>query len=224
MKPGQFIMVWVPGVGEIPLSLSTIKGRRKSITVKRYGIVSQALLKYKPGDRIFLRGPYGTGFTLTEERNLIIGGGSGMAALRPLINDKSFGMVSAKTGDELLFTHEFKENSIMIMTDDGSSGLKGFPSDYLESVDIDQFARIYACGPELMLKALYHKLKDSRPDAEFSMERIMKCGIGICDSCSIDGRQICVDGPVVRVGEINPDGEFGHQKLDISGRRIEIHL
>lgn len=218
VNPGQFIMVWVPGIGEIPMSLS-LTGDPKAITVKNYGVVSDAVLKLKVGDRLFFRGPYGNGFTKPGKRNLIIGGGSGMASLRPLIDASCFGLVSARSRDELLFTDHFAKDSVIEITDDGSSGNSGYPVDYIRKIDLDSYDRIYVCGPEIMLKTIHDYLYSIRKDAELSMERTMKCGIGVCDSCSIDGVQLCISGPVFTVGSIDPNGEFGHERLSYSGKR-----
>lgn len=218
VRAGQFIMVWVPGVGEIPISLSSIE-TRKSITVKNYGTVSDAILEIREGDRIFFRGPYGNGFSKPGDNNLLIGGGSGMACLRPLINEKAHGIVSARTKSELLFVDMFEPDRVSAVTDDGSSGISGYPVDHLKKLDLDVYDRIYVCGPEVMLRTVFDFIRDKRPDTELSMERSMKCGIGLCDSCSIDGRQLCTDGPVLRAEEINPSGEFGRERLTYSGVR-----
>ncbi|HKJ96785.1 MAG TPA: dihydroorotate dehydrogenase electron transfer subunit, partial [Thermoplasmataceae archaeon] len=82
VKPGQFVMVWLPDVGEIPMSLSITEGT-KAITVKEYGPTSKALRNLEPGDRLFFRGPYGDSFTPAEGEVLLVGGGTGMASLRP---------------------------------------------------------------------------------------------------------------------------------------------
>lgn len=221
VNPGQFIMVWVPKFGEVPMSLSN-NGGRKAITVKNYGKVSDAILNLKPEDRLFFRGPYGNGFSTSKGRNLIVGGGSGMASLKPLINNKSFGIVSARTKDELLFVEAFDKNSVIAITDDGSSGNPGYPVDYLKRLDLKSFENIYVCGPELMLKSVYDFLRESSVVAELSLERSMKCGIGVCDSCSIDGLQLCKDGPVFSSDQINDNGEFGNQKLSHSGKRVKV--
>lgn len=221
VRPGQFVMLWVPGVGEIPMSLSRIE-TEKSITVKNYGAVSDAILRMKEGDRFYFRGPYGNGFSNPGENNLLIGGGSGMASLRPLIDDSAFGIVSARSKSELLFVDLFRAEKIVAITDDGSSGLSGYPVEHLRNLNIDGYDKIYVCGPEIMLRTVYDFLYRTRPDAELSLERSMKCGIGVCDSCSIDGRQLCTEGPVFRAEEINPDGEFGRERLSHSGVRGKI--
>lgn len=219
--PGQFIMVWLPGVGEIPISLSHVEDL-KGITVKRYGRTSTALTEMKVGDRIFFRGPYGNTFRKAKGKSLIVGGGSGMAGLLPLIDGNAYGVVSARTSEELLFADKFPKDRLILVTDDGSSGIKGFAVDGLKNLDLSEFSMVYACGPELMLKSVFDHIRGTGIDADFSMERMMKCGIGICDSCSIDGYQLCTDGPVLPLKMVSTLEEFGSQRLTESGRRVRI--
>lgn len=219
--PGQFLMVWLPGIGEIPMSLSQT-GNPKAITVKAYGTSSSAMTSLSVGSRIFFRGPYGKPFSKTAGKTLLIGGGSGMASLRPLINDSAYGIVSARTADELLFANEFSEGNLKTVTDDGSSGIKGTPLDALKSMDVESFDMIYVCGPEKMLKVVFDYLKTKEAKAEFTLERMMKCGIGICDSCSVDGFQVCKDGPVFSITQLSKMEEFGESRLDESGIRLNL--
>lgn len=219
--PGQFIMVWLPGIGEIPISLSHT-GRKKGITVKKFGPTSQALTELKEGDRIFFRGPYGNTFRKDSGRILVIGGGSGMAGLLPLIDEKSHGLVSARTSEELLFADRFNEGNVTLATDDGSAGIKGFAVDALKQLDLKHYSHLYVCGPELMLKTISDYIAGKGVKADFSLERTMKCGIGICDSCSINGFQLCKDGPVFTEAEIAEMTEFGNSRLTESGRRVRL--
>lgn len=220
--PGQFIMVWIPGVGEIPISLSSIRNL-KEITVKSYGPASDAITKMIPGSRIFFRGPYGRPFTLVSGKTLLIGGGSGMASLRPLINERSHAIVSARTKEELLFSNEVHDGNLHLVTDDGSAGIKGTPLDAMEKLDLTEYEMIYVCGPEIMLKKVFDYIKGKGLRAEFAMERAMKCGIGVCDSCSIDGLQLCKDGSIFRIEEVMEMKEFGRTKLSESGKRIMLN-
>ncbi len=221
VRPGQFIMVWVPGVGEVPMSVSSTDGT-KAITVKEYGPTTQALRRLKAGDRIFFRGPYGNSFTIVDGDILLVGGGSGMASLRPLIRKGAHAVVAARNEKELLFASEFGEGKVYRVTDDGSAGVKGTPVDQLKTMDLEKFNMVYVCGPERMLKSVMDHFKGRRVKAEFSLERIMKCGIGICDSCSIDGFQLCRDGPVFMLQELQTMKEFGVSKLTESGKRVDV--
>lgn len=219
--PGQFIMIWVPGVGEIPMSLSVTEGT-KAVTVKAYGSTSTALRHLSQGHHMFFRGPYGNSFTNAEGKILLVGGGTGMASLRPLIRKGSYAVVSARNEKELLFAGSFDQDKVFRVTDDGSAGIKGTPVDQLREMDLGQFAMTYVCGPERMLKAVYDYLAEKNIRAEFSLERNMKCGIGICDSCSVDGLQLCRDGPVFGIDKVAGMTEFGNTKLTESGRRVTV--
>lgn len=221
VKPGQFIMVWVPGVGEIPMSLSSVS-EPMAITVKEYGETSRALRSMKRGDRLFFRGPYGNSFTEEKGEILLVGGGSGMASLINLFRKDAYAIISARTANELLFAEWFKEDHRFLVTDDGSAGLKGLPVDQLKSMDLGKFSMIYVCGPELMMFSVVDHLKEAGVKAQFSLERNMKCGIGICDSCSIDGLQLCKDGPVFSLEEVSLMEEFGTTRLTVSGKRVKI--
>ena len=219
--PGQFVMIWVPGVGEIPMSISHI-GREKAFTVKNYGPTSAAIQALSPGDRIYFRGPYGRPFQTVSGRVLLIGGGSGMASLHPLINNRSFGLVAARSKEEILFADEFTDENLIITTDDGSEGIKGNVIEGLKKIDLKKFDMIYACGPEVMLYNAYLYFQKIGVNAQLSLERTMKCGIGICDSCSIGGFQLCRDGPVFFMKELEEMQEFGNFKLTYSGKRVRI--
>lgn len=219
--PGQFIMVWVPGTGEIPISLSHLEAL-KGITVKKFGPTSTAITELKKGDRIFFRGPYGNTFRKPAGPVLVVGGGSGMAGLLPLIDKDSYGLVSARTSDELLFADKFNKEKVTLATDDGSSGIKGYAVDALKQLDLKKFSHIFVCGPELMLKTIFDYVKDKGISVDFSLERTMKCGVGVCDSCSINGFQLCRDGPVFTEEQISRMSEFGTSKLTESGRRVSL--
>ncbi len=221
VRPGQFIMVWVPGYGEVPMSLSSISDE-KSFTIKAYGDVTKKIVDQKPGERIFFRGPYGKGFTRKDGKKLLVGGGSGIASLITLKDEDTYALISAKTKNDLIFANRFDADHLYLATDDGSAGVRGYPVDALKNIDITKFSAIYVCGPEMMLKTVFDYLKDKGVYTEFSLERLMKCGIGICDSCSMGGVQVCRDGPVFNIEALRDNSEFGKTRLTYSGRRIKI--
>lgn len=215
-------MVWIPGMAEVPMSVSHM-GEEKGITVKSYGRATEELNKSNPGDRIFFRGPYGRPFDVVKGKKLIIGGGSGMASLRSLVDNKTYALIAARTREEILFEEEFPKDRIVITTDDGSYGIKGNFLEGLKFLDLESFDMIYACGPEIMLSRLFENIKDRKVKAQFSLERLMKCGVSLCDSCSIDGFQLCKDGPVFDINQIRGMTELGKEKLTASGKRIKIN-
>ncbi len=221
--PGQFVMVWVPGIDEIPMALSSAR----SITVQNVGEATAALCALGPGDQIGFRGPFGNGFPETG-RVLAIAGGVGAAPLLPLAmagQAETF-LLGARTADELLFREELgKRSCLRIATDDGSAGHHGRVTDLVTGEDPSVYDRICVCGPEKMMYAVF-RILDQEGIADrgyFSLHRYMKCGIGLCGSCCIDpdGLRVCRDGPVFR-GDTIRSSEFGHYCRDASGRRQPV--
>jgi dihydroorotate dehydrogenase electron transfer subunit len=228
--PGQFVMVWVPNVDEIPMSMLNI-GDKKAITVKRVGEATSAIFKLKPQDRIGIRGPYGTFFESKADRLLVIAGGIGIAPLIPLIEDayKQEKQVTialgAKTASELVFVDRLKEQckELHIATDDGSLGFSGFVTDLArEILEKDTINEIFCCGPEIMMKKVVDLAKENDIPCQVSLERHMKCGVGICDSCAINGFHVCQNGPVFSGEILLKLSDFGSTKRDASGSRIHI--
>ena len=217
--PGQFVMVWVPGYSEVPMTV-TSREDEKCITVKVYGKTTERLGNMGEGEFLYLRGPYGKPFSSSRGKKLLIGGGSGMASLRSLIDEDSTGIIASKTSDEILFEKDFKPGMAICVTEDGSRGMKGLAPDAINNLDLTQFDTIYVCGPEMMMKAIFDMLRGKELNVEFSFERSMKCGIGLCDSCSVDGFQVCRDGPTFHIKEVENMAEFGKTRLASSGKRI----
>ncbi len=222
-KPGQFYMIWLPGVDEFPMSISYI-GKVKGFTVKRIGAGTKRMHELKRGDSIWIRGPYGRGFDIHNGYALIVGGGSGMATLAPLVEMvKGDIIIAARNKDELLFLDRFKNRNIYVATDDGSAGFKGFATDLAkELLDKNTYDVIYTCGPEIMMKKMIDMALERGIKIQASLERLMKCGIGICDSCSINGYRVCVDGPVFSEKELRHMHELGKMQRDSSGRRVPL--
>lgn len=228
--PGQFVMVWVPGVDEFPMSAShTVP--RFGITYQILGPGTKALASKKPGEKIGIRGPYGKGFVLNGKRALGVAGGAGMAALAPFLEravtkGASVDLVlGAKTAKEIIFEGRMTEAGVkvQISTDDGSAGVKGLATELAKQILSDkEFDCIYACGPEKMLVGILALAGQHKTPIQASLERFMKCGIGICDSCAIDGRHVCKDGPVFADGDLKALNELGKTKLDQSGRKVPI--
>lgn len=90
----------------------------------------------------------------------------------------------------------------------------------MREIDLEAFEMIYVCGPERMIKSIVDFVSNRNINMELSLERNMKCGIGICDSCSIDGFQLCTDGPTFKLSTVLTMKEFGRTKLAESGKRI----
>jgi dihydroorotate dehydrogenase electron transfer subunit len=222
-EPGQFVMVWVPGVDEIPMALSSAN----SITVQKAGDATGAMFDLSAGAVLGIRGPLGKGFT-RGEKMLAIAGGVGASPLLPLARSDCVMtmLLGARTEKELLFVDQLDESTdVMIATDDGSLGQRGFVTDLIRDISLAAYDRIAVCGPEPMMRAVLAMIDGlgfaSR--TEFSLHRYMKCGIGICGSCCIDpdGLRVCRDGPVFS-GELLKKSEFGHYTRGASGTKKNI--
>lgn len=228
--PGQFIMVWVPGVDEFPMSVSYI-GEQFGVTYKVLGDGTKALASLGPGDKIGIRGPYGRGFAIHGRRVLAVAGGTGMACLSPLIELALADGVSvdvvlgARTKSEILMRDRCASAGaqIHVTTDDGSEGVKGFATDGAQGLlQKGGYDGVYTCGPERMIVGVLRASRDFAIPLQASLERHMKCGIGICDSCAIDGKHVCVDGPVFSGDELMALTDLGKTKLSPSGARVPI--
>lgn len=231
-KPGQFVMVWIPGLDEVPMSISYIGSILSGISVRKVGEATEAIHRLKGNSEFGLRGPYGNGFKIVKGRTLIIGGGAGMAPLNPLIRElaktktEPTVIVGANTSNELLFYKQLKERlngNLTPVTEDGSEGFKGLATDLLPKLLKEKsYKQIYACGPELMLKkTLELALKFNIP-VQMSLERYIKCGLGICGSCMINNLRICKDGPVISGEILKSLKDFSLFRLDPSGRKIAV--
>jgi dihydroorotate dehydrogenase electron transfer subunit len=235
--PGQFGMVWVPGVDEFPMSLLP-SGRDDIVTiaVKERGEGSQALLGKRRGDLIGIRGPYGRGFTHSNEKKvLMVGGGTGaiplLALFRTIVRrDIECSFVSgANSSRELIFLSEIRQlvnetgGYLAVTTDDGSAGTRGLATDEAAKLLGDgRFDRVYTCGPERMMKKVMDLAEKAHVPAEAGLERIFKCGSGICGSCCIGSYLACKDGPVFSDEILKHVPEFGKTTRDASGRPIVI--
>jgi dihydroorotate dehydrogenase electron transfer subunit len=222
-SPGQFVMVWVPGTDEIPMALSS----ENSITVQKVGDATTALFGLGEGGKLGIRGPFGNGFSKAE-KFLAIAGGVGAAPLLPLARADSVMtlLLGARTESELLFIDQLDEcTDVIIATDDGSLGQKGFVTQLMDDLNLGAYDRIAVCGPEVMMRAVLAKVdeKGIAHKTEFSLHRYMKCGIGVCGSCCIDpsGLRVCRDGPVFP-GDKLLKSEFGYYMRDASGRKKNI--
>ena len=217
-QPGQFVMVWLPGVGEKPFSLSGNAPLRLSVAA--VGPFSAALAGLQAGDRIWLRGPLGVGFALKGRHALLVGGGYGAAPLAFLAREalKAGGTVrvllGARTAAELMLEEALRGLGcyVEVATEDGSRGSMGLVTALAEQA-IEQ-ARpdgVYACGPSGMLMTLWQLCQRAGLPAQLSFEGLVRCGVGLCGSCELPeelclrlglapGWLVCHDGPVCRLG------------------------
>ena len=236
-KPGQFLMLWVPGVDEIPLSVFDVdrEDAKVSVVVKRVGEATRALHNLKAGDWIGVRGPFGNSFTFRRGKALLVGGGVGIAPLVFLAKElaaqkasETIVVVGAKTRDELIFMDKLRdfceEENVLVATENGSYGLKGLASTLAESVMAkEKLDIVYTCGPEPMTRAALDCAEKFGVYAEASLERIMRCAIGICGSCVIGGFRVCKEGPIFNINQLKAvKSEFGVWKRDFNGKRVPV--
>jgi dihydroorotate dehydrogenase electron transfer subunit len=235
-SPGQFLMIWIPGIDEIPMSISLWDPPKVGITVHSVGEATESLASLQQNDWIGLRGPFGSSFTLESQKALVVGGGVGIAPLRPLVyallrKDIEVTMlIGARRKQELIFFEEFSllpENKFVLRTstDDGSEGFKGLATDAVKEIlKENEYDTLYTCGPELMMYGLYDMVKDKKMSFQASLERFMKCGCGICGTCALDptGSLVCVDGPVYTENYLSKISEFGKYHRDAVGEKKQF--
>ncbi|MBN1400059.1 MAG: dihydroorotate dehydrogenase electron transfer subunit [Anaerolineae bacterium] len=202
-QPGQFVMVWLPGVGERPFTL--MDDAPLSLSVAAIGPFTRALAAMQPGARLWVRGPYGRGFPTRAHKLLLLGGGSGVASLALLAkraqNDdrEVMAVVGARTGDKLMLAWWLRALgcSVIETTDDGSQGMQGTVLDACEAwLEAGWPDAVYACGPEPMLLAVARRSIQLELPCWVAAEREMKCALGVCGHCHCGELLVCQDGPV----------------------------
>ena len=246
-KPGQFMMIWVPGVDEIPMSISGCdETGNLSITVKKVGECTRALHELTIDDYIGVRGPLGNYFKTPSnkfEHIFLVGGGIGMAPLRFLAyclssSGYNFKIIQgAKVESDLLYINEFhiytQENSeFHFCTDDGSYGEKGLTTDLFEKLiknyTPEDFRKmiVYSCGPEIMMLKLFQLCQKYNFEFYASLERIMRCGSGLCGLCALDplGLLVCKDGPIFNSRKLKEIEDFGKFTRDFTGKKIKLNF
>jgi len=229
--PGQFNMLYVPSIGEAPISISSSPDDHDlTHTIRIAGDVTTAIGRLNPGDTIYIRGPFGRGWPIeeAEERDvLIIGGGLGIAPLRSVIRDllrrqrkkkaskRGKILYGAKSPKDIIFRDEFpryREFFDVYLTVDKADpeeywrGETGFVTNLINRIDIDPLNTVaFLCGPEAMMQSVIRELIIKGVPGEkifLSMERNMNCGLGICGHCMFGPRFVCKDGPVFRFSDI----------------------
>ena len=201
-EPGQFAMVWLPGIEERPYTI--VDDHPLTFAVAQVGPFSAALAALAPEDRLWVRGPYGHGFRLAGRRHLLIGGGSGAAPLVPLARrarmrgDDVTVILGAQSADLFMLAWRFEQDGLspLLATDDGSAGFHGTALAAAAGALSDRPDAVYACGPEPMLRAVAERARALGIPCQVSLERVMRCGLGVCGQCHCGDRLVCTDGPV----------------------------
>ncbi len=228
-QPGQFMMVSVPHCGEAPISFSSSPSRpgKIDLSIRRAGKLTTAIHQLKKNAVIGLRGPYGRPFPMEDlkGRNLLfVAGGIGLAPLRSVINycldrEEEYGDITilygSRTPSDIAFSEDLqawknrKHVTCLLTVDEPESGWAGNVGvvttlfDQVTPVKTNTAALV--CGPPVMLRFVIAKLKDmgfADVDIITTLERHMKCGVGICRHCHMDEKVICYDGPVFSYAEL----------------------
>ena len=245
-KPGQFIMLWVPGVDEFPLGIAGFENNVLEIGVAKMGKGTEALFEKEIGDYLGIRGFYGKPFQLPKNvkvNYLLIGGGFGMTPLKLLTTNlihqeekqKIHVFEGARTKSRLMYLewfqnlHNKEKLTFHACTDDGSYGYQGYPTVDLENflLESEDPSILYVAGPERMMKVIFDigKKYEKVIDMQMSLaDRYMRCGFGVCSYCAVDptGWRICVDGPVFNMKQLEQITDFGVYKRLESGEKERI--
>lgn len=229
-QPGQFNMLYLPGIGEAAISISSDPDDHTALwhTVRIAGNVTQALARKRPGDQLALRGPFGTSWPMDACRGndvVIACGGVGLAPLRPVIyriisHREEFGRVillyGSRTPNDLLYADEYDrwreaEIEVEVTVDRGDQTWRGHigvvPVLFYRLRLDPARTRVLTCGPEIMIRfAMFEALaRKIRPeDIYLSMERNMNCGLGLCGHCQLGPAFVCKDGPVFSYKQMEP--------------------
>jgi len=230
-QPGQFSMLWVFGVGELPISISgdPAEHNRLVYTVRSVGQATNALVTRSVGTAVGVRGPFGNGWPVEAARGrdvIVIAGGIGLAPLRPVIYEvlkhrENYGrlvvLYGARSPRDLLYRKELaawarhRETQVLVTVDYGGMSWRGHVG---VVTTLFKYARLkpsqsvaMVCGPEIMMRFVTRELEShglSRSDIYLSMERNMKCAVGFCGHCQYGPYFICKDGPVFPYEQMRP--------------------
>jgi NAD(P)H-flavin reductase len=229
--PGQFNMLYVYGVGEVPISISGDPTKPEQLvhTTRAVGAVTRKMGTLKRGDSLGIRGPYGTGWPVDRAPGndvVIVAGGIGLAPLRPVIcgllaEREKYGKVvilyGSRTPNDLLFKRELEQwrsrfdVDVHITLDRALAGWRGHVgvvTTLIPKITFDPVCSVaMICGPEIMMRFTVAELqKRGMADNRIfvSMERNMKCGIGFCGHCQYGPEFICKNGPVFAYEKVKP--------------------
>jgi len=236
-QPGQFVMLWVPECDQKPFSIAYDDGKSFGLTIFKRGPATSKLFEMQVGNRVGITGPYGTNFSHEDNTHYImIAGGYGAVplgflseSLQAKENITIDFCVGAKNKDLVLFRDRIEKipnTKLHIATDDGSEGHHGFVTEILDNITSEVSNKksilVVTCGPELMEKKVLDICNEKNIDCEISIERYMKCGVGICGQCVVDDLGICMckEGPVVKRELANKITEFGVYHRDKSGKKV----
>jgi NAD(P)H-flavin reductase len=228
-QPGQFSMLWVFGVGELPISISGDPALHDRLvyTVRSVGQATHSLVNQAVGNGVGVRGPFGAGWPVEAARGrdvIVVAGGIGLAPLRPVIyhvlqNRSDYGrlviLYGGRSPRDLLYRKQLAkwarspETQVLVTVDYGGLSWRGHVG---VVTTLFKYSRLHpsravamVCGPEIMMRFVIRELEAqglSRDDIYLSMERNMKCAVGFCGHCQYGPYFICKDGPVFRYEQV----------------------
>lgn len=230
--PGQFVELSIPGVGEAPFGFASnpLEKEYIELTIKRTGVLTDAIHALRAGDSVWIRGPFGNTFPIERIEGhdiLYIAGGLGLAPLRPLITyvfddgkRDAFGkinmLIAARSSGDFIYYSQYdewrkkKDTSVTLTIDREEPGWTekvGFPHNLVAELPFDREKSVAVlCGPPIMIKSVAGKLQEMgmSPDRILTtLEMRMTCGIGKCGKCNIGHQYVCVDGPVFSLAELD---------------------
>lgn len=231
-RPGQFVMFWIPGVDEKPMSVAFDDGKEFWVTICKVGPATEELFRLKVGDLVGIRGPLGTWYEFKEGEHLaLVSGGYGAAPMYFVAHEalkkgcKVEFLIGARNEKLLLYIDKVSglpDVRLHIATNDGSAGFEGYVTHLLEELLKKQkLDRVFTCGPEIMMKAVGEIAEKAGVKSFMSMEKYMKCGIGVCGQCALDdtGDLVCLKGPVMNWEYLKKLPEMGKYHRDAQGKK-----
>ena len=228
--PGQFNMLYLPGIGEVAISISSDSGRPETLlhTIREAGNVTRAMARMKKGDLIGARGPYGSAWPVEEAENndlIFVSGGIGLAPLRSAIyhvihHRERFKQVTilagARSPADLLYKEEYEawrehDIEVVITVDQADETWRGHvgvvPMMFYQLRPDPRKTMVMSCGPEIMMRFVIYEALARRIPKEniyLSLERNMKCAVGFCGHCQYGPFFLCKEGPVLSFDRLEP--------------------
>jgi len=230
-QPGQFLMLSVPHCGEAAISISSAPNILPLIdlSIRRAGELTTAIHAMKQGDQLGIRGPFGKPFPMDEFANrdlLFVAGGIGLAPLKSVIDHCLFQsgleedavksitlLYGSRSPSDIAFTQAIKlwrDQGVTILetvdvSDDSWKGNVGLVTELLDDLTLADNTKTLVCGPPVMIRFVIERLQSlgCKDKSIFTtLERHMKCGMGLCGHCHLDGKLVCLDGPVFSVSQL----------------------
>ncbi len=222
LKPGQFVNIEIKNTSEIflrrPFSVFDVDYEQNtmSLIVKVLGRGSKKLTEIKEGESLSVIFPLGRGFTypINGDKILLIGGGSGVAPMLFLAKESALKkdyvslLLGARTAEDHIKVDNYNQfGNLFFTTEDGSLGEKGFVTQHsVFKNNLTNYNKIYACGPDAMMKAIAKEAKKENVFCEVSLENLMACGFGVCLCCiepTVRGNLcVCTEGPVFNINDL----------------------